>query len=132
MKKPIRLIAGWFFVVKNEKKMLNFLNFHGQKKSLDYRLAAAIYGTPLWGAFMTDLVAINESKSDNVVRGKLRSRHWNHILINLAFHLRPSWLDLEIKLPQPYVNLRNARLKSYPIIQAQTDTGKLLIHDKQF
>ncbi|MBW4796709.1 hypothetical protein FG876_01330 [Pediococcus acidilactici] len=51
-------------------KKQDFLNFHGQKKSLDYRLAAAIYGTPLWGAFMTDLVAINESKSDNVVSGE--------------------------------------------------------------
>ena len=51
-------------------KKQDFLNFHGQKKSLDYRLAAAVYGTPLWGAFMTDLVAINESKSDNVVSGE--------------------------------------------------------------
>lgn len=47
-----------------------FLNFHGQKKSLDYRLAAAVYGTPLWGAFMTDLVAIDESNSENVVSGE--------------------------------------------------------------
>lgn len=48
----------------------DFLNFHGQKKSLDYRLAAAVYGTPLWGAFMTDLVAIDESNSENVVSGE--------------------------------------------------------------
>lgn len=43
-----------------------FLNFHGLKKSLDYRLAAAIYGTDLWGAFMTDLVPIVESDSRKV------------------------------------------------------------------
>ncbi|MEE6724927.1 hypothetical protein RAO22_01605 [Pediococcus acidilactici] len=48
----------------------DFLNFHGQKKSPDYRLAAAVYGTPLWGAFMTDLVAIDESNSENVVSGE--------------------------------------------------------------
>lgn len=43
-----------------------YLNFHGKKKSLDYRLAAAVYGTELWGAFMTDLVHVNESNSDKV------------------------------------------------------------------
>lgn len=44
----------------------NFLNFHGLKKSLDYRLAAVTYGTPLWGAFMTDLSQTIESKSELV------------------------------------------------------------------
>ena len=43
-----------------------FLNFHGQKKSMDYRLAAATYGTDLWGAFMTDLSHTIDSKSNNV------------------------------------------------------------------
>jgi hypothetical protein len=44
----------------------SFLNFHGKKKSLDYRLAAALHGTELWGAFMTDLVHITESDSNKV------------------------------------------------------------------
>lgn len=43
-----------------------FLNFHGKKKSLDYRLAAALYGTEVWGAFMTDLVHVDESDSRKV------------------------------------------------------------------
>lgn len=43
-----------------------FLNFHGQKKSMDYRLAAALYGTSMWGSFMTDLVHIDESDSHKV------------------------------------------------------------------
>lgn len=43
-----------------------FLNFHGLKKSLDYRLAAALYGTKLWGAFMTDLIHVVESDSSKV------------------------------------------------------------------
>lgn len=45
---------------------VNFLNFHGLKKSLDYRLASALYGTEMWGAFMTDLVHIVESDSAKV------------------------------------------------------------------
>lgn len=40
---------------------VDFLNFHGQKKSMDYRLAAATYDTPVWGAFMTDLSGTIES-----------------------------------------------------------------------
>lgn len=47
-----------------------FLNFHGKKKSMDYRLAAALYGTELWGAFMTDLVHVNESDSNKVAASK--------------------------------------------------------------
>lgn len=47
-----------------------FLNFHGKKKSMDYRLAAALYGTDMWGAFMTDLVHVNESDSNKVVASK--------------------------------------------------------------
>ena len=43
-----------------------FLNFHGQKRSMDYRLAAATYGTDLWGAFMTDLSHTIESDSGKV------------------------------------------------------------------
>lgn len=45
---------------------VDFLNFHGQKKSLDYRLAAAAYDTPAWGAFMTDLSGTIESDSTKV------------------------------------------------------------------
>lgn len=44
----------------------SFLNFHGQKKSADYRLAAALYNTDLWGTFMTDLSTVIESDSTNV------------------------------------------------------------------
>ncbi|BDZ31361.1 hypothetical protein RA086_09090 [Lactiplantibacillus sp. WILCCON 0030] len=44
----------------------DFLNFHGRKQSSDYRLAAAVYGTAAWGAFMTDLASINESDSTQV------------------------------------------------------------------
>lgn len=34
----------------------NLDDFHGQLRSLDYRIAAAIYDTNVWGGFMTDLV----------------------------------------------------------------------------
>lgn len=44
----------------------NFLNFHGAKKSMDYRLAAALYNTDMWGAFMTDLTPVIESDSRKV------------------------------------------------------------------
>lgn len=44
-----------------------FLNFHGKKKSCDYRLAAALYDTEMWGAFMTDLVHDVESDSNQVM-----------------------------------------------------------------
>jgi len=44
----------------------NFLNFHGAKKSMDYRLAAALYNTDMWGAFMTDLTPVIESDSTKV------------------------------------------------------------------
>lgn len=44
----------------------SFLNFHGQKNSRDSRLAAALYGTKLWGTFMTDLVHIEDSKSSTL------------------------------------------------------------------
>lgn len=44
----------------------NFLNFHGAKKSMDYRLAAALYNTKMWGAFMTDLTPVIESDSKKV------------------------------------------------------------------
>lgn len=43
-----------------------FLNFHGSKRSMDYRLASALYNTDMWGAFMTDLKHINESDSTKV------------------------------------------------------------------
>jgi len=43
-----------------------FLNFHGAKKSRDSRLAAALYGTKMWGAFMTDLTSTIESDSSEV------------------------------------------------------------------
>lgn len=48
----------------------NFLNFHGEKKSMDYRLASAVYNTDLWGAFMTDLTPVIESDSKNVKPNK--------------------------------------------------------------
>lgn len=44
----------------------DFLNFHGQKKSADARLAAAVYGTAVWGAFMTDLTSTIESDSTQI------------------------------------------------------------------
>lgn len=50
----------------NQDKDKLFLNFHGDKKSMDYRLAAAVYGTKLWGTFMSDLSHIIESDSKNV------------------------------------------------------------------
>lgn len=43
-----------------------FMNFHGASVSRDWRLAAALYGTDMWGAFMTDLVHISESDSSKV------------------------------------------------------------------
>lgn len=43
-----------------------FSNFHGAKKSADYRLAAALYDTEIWGSFMTDVSSTVESKSDKV------------------------------------------------------------------
>lgn len=43
-----------------------FLNFHGAKKSADYRLAAALYGTEIWGSFMTDVSSTIESKSNKI------------------------------------------------------------------
>jgi len=43
-----------------------FLNFHGKKRSSDYRMAAAVYGTELWGTFMTDVSPVIESKSPDV------------------------------------------------------------------
>lgn len=42
-----------------------FGNFHGTPKST-YRLAAAAYGTPAWGGFMTDLIELQESDSSKV------------------------------------------------------------------
>ncbi|WP_334330473.1 uracil-DNA glycosylase family protein [Companilactobacillus sp. HBUAS59699] len=51
--------------VKQDPKT-NFLNFHGAKKSMDYRLAAALYDTKMWGAFMTDLTPVIESDSTKV------------------------------------------------------------------
>ena len=44
----------------------DFGNFHGLKKSKDWRIAAITYGTPVWGAFMTDLVDVKESDSRKV------------------------------------------------------------------
>ncbi len=43
-----------------------FLNFHGSKNSADYRLAAAVYGTKLWGSLMTDLSQQIQSDSTKV------------------------------------------------------------------
>ncbi|MFC6294703.1 hypothetical protein ACFQH1_05765 [Lactiplantibacillus daoliensis] len=43
-----------------------FLNFHGQKKSADSRLAAAVYGTAVWGTFMTDLSNTIDSDSTRI------------------------------------------------------------------
>lgn len=47
-----------------------FLNFHGAINSRDYRLAAAIYETPLWGALMTDLSHKVDSHAENVTFNK--------------------------------------------------------------
>ncbi|MCH4124150.1 MAG: hypothetical protein LKH74_11655 [Levilactobacillus sp.] len=47
-----------------------FLSFHGPKRSMDYRLAAALYDTEMWGAFMTDLDATINSDSTAVQPGK--------------------------------------------------------------
>lgn len=42
-----------------------FNNFHGPARSCDYRLAAAIYGTKLWGTFMSDVSkAINSNSQE--------------------------------------------------------------------
>lgn len=43
-----------------------FLNFHGNKGSMDYRLAAVLYNTELWGSFMTDVSHAIESTSKDV------------------------------------------------------------------
>ncbi|GEO58868.1 hypothetical protein [Companilactobacillus bobalius] len=50
----------------SEQPVEPFSNFHGAKKSADYRLAAALYGTEIWGSFMTDVSSTIESKSDKV------------------------------------------------------------------
>ncbi|UQS84792.1 hypothetical protein MOO46_05980 [Apilactobacillus apisilvae] len=44
----------------------SLLAFHWNKNSNDYRLAAALYGTSFWGAFMTDLNSEFNSHSDQV------------------------------------------------------------------
>lgn len=44
----------------------SFTNFHGARKSQDYKLAAALYGTALWGAFMTDLSETVDSNPQHV------------------------------------------------------------------
>lgn len=53
---------------KEGKKITNnsLLAFHWNKKSNDYRLAAALYGTDFWGAFMTDLNSEFNSHSNQV------------------------------------------------------------------
>lgn len=58
-----------------------FLNFHGLKGSADYRLAAAVYNTPLWGTFITDLSHTIESSSPNV-------KFTQEDVLNLEKHLR--------------------------------------------
>lgn len=55
---------------KNQSQDELFLNFHGAKKSMDYRLAAATYNTDLWGAFMSDLSHTIESDSKKVKLSK--------------------------------------------------------------
>ena len=47
-----------------------FTNFHGNKASADSRMAAATYGTELWGTFMTDLSHVIESDSTKVSMGQ--------------------------------------------------------------
>ncbi|WP_461226356.1 hypothetical protein [Lacticaseibacillus suihuaensis] len=44
----------------------HFSNFHGAAKSNDANLAAVVSGTPVWGAFMTDLSQTVESDSSKV------------------------------------------------------------------
>ena len=50
----------------NQNKDKLFLNFHGNKNSMDYRLAAVLYNTELWGSFMTDVSHVIESSSKDV------------------------------------------------------------------
>ncbi|HJF86337.1 MAG TPA: hypothetical protein K8V88_02775 [Companilactobacillus farciminis] len=50
----------------NQNKADLFLNFHGNKGSMDYRLAAVLYNTELWGSFMTDVSHVIESSSKDV------------------------------------------------------------------
>lgn len=83
-----------------------FLNFHGKKKSLDYRLAAALYGTEMWGAFMTDLVHVNESNSSDVSVN-------DHDVSVLEKHLD------ELSIPQSAV-LVAMGTKSYDALQGKT------------
>lgn len=64
----------------NQDNSKLFLNFHGAKKSADYRFAAAIYGTEIWGSFMTDVSSTTESKSSKV---KIRKAD----VINMEKHL---------------------------------------------
>ena len=47
-----------------------FGNFHGDRKSCDYRLAAITYGTAAWGGFITDLEGSLESDSSKVKVGQ--------------------------------------------------------------
>lgn len=54
------------YVTREHLRERRFLNFHGRKGRLDYRLAAAVYGTPLWGTFMTDLSSITPPVSRRV------------------------------------------------------------------
>ncbi|WP_235017255.1 hypothetical protein [Pediococcus acidilactici] len=81
---------------------------------------------------MTDLVAINESKSDNVVSGEAEVKALESHLDQLGVSSQAVLVGLGDKTAATLRQFGNARLKSYPIIQAQTDTGKLLIQDKQF
>jgi len=46
-----------------------FWNFHGNLNSPTYRLASVIYGTALWGSFITDLDPTIDSNSQNVHPG---------------------------------------------------------------
>ncbi|VDG17566.1 hypothetical protein [Lactobacillus crustorum] [Lactiplantibacillus mudanjiangensis] len=61
-----------------------FLYFHGAKKSMDYRMAAAVYGTEVWGALMTDLDGTIESDSRKIKVGQLQVAALEHHLDELG------------------------------------------------
>ncbi|URZ86883.1 hypothetical protein [Floricoccus penangensis] len=52
--------------IDTHDKNVKYLNFHGIKNSGTYRLAAAIYDTELWGAYMTDLSRKISSKGSEI------------------------------------------------------------------
>ncbi|WP_054677167.1 hypothetical protein [Lacticaseibacillus sharpeae] len=63
----------------------NFSNFHGNPISKDYNLGAVLYGTEVWGAFMTDLSQTVESDSSDVRITEADVKRCTSILTTWAF-----------------------------------------------